>query len=55
MGNTMLTLRSDRPTDECIDQGTEAFENLPEECKRIDPEKEIELQKWILRMILESV
>lgn len=29
-------------------------ESLPEECKRIDPDKEMEIQKWILAMILDE-
>jgi hypothetical protein len=32
----------------------EVFKRLPKECKRIDPDKEIEIQKWILKMTLEE-
>ncbi len=52
----------DLESDECVDPEIESFfkeieasENLPQECKRIDPEREIEVQKWILRMTLEAL
>jgi hypothetical protein len=43
-----------RQVREFFTEKDEAFGNLPEECKRIDSDKEIEIQKWILAMILDE-
>lgn len=53
---TMILLNQGvaQPMEKPVNQEIESFVRFLEKAKNIDPKKEIEIQKWILTMILDE-